>query len=510
MLFFGDNLEVLRRSEYFRAPVADLIYLDPPFNSSRNYNVLFTEKDGTASGAQNEAFTDTWHWDFAAASAFSDAVQNGGPSVATAMEAFQKLLDHSDTMAYLSMMAPRLVELHRVLKPTGSIYLHCDPTASHHLKILMDSVFGPECFRNEIIWSYRRWPSPTKAYQRMHDVILFYSRSPEGPGTFNVEYEQNSPSYVKRFKGKTQVLDPTTKTRKITIDAPSRGMPRRDVWELSIIAGSKKERLGYPTQKPESLLERIIKTSSNPGDVVFDPFCGCGTTIAVAQREGRRWFGIDVTYLAIGLVERRLKAMFTERVADQWSVEGQPTTASEAAALAERDPYQFQWWVLDRLNAWPRDNIRKKGADKGIDGIINFQESSGEPVQTVLIQVKGGANVHRSDVATLVGDVAREAAVIGVLVTRVAPTGPMRSEAASAGMYTPKDPIGAGQPSYPRIQLLSVDDIVDGRRGVLFPEKGNVTFRKAPESARRARGRQASIGGQTEEHTAPDVDADLP
>jgi DNA modification methylase len=500
VLFFGDNLEILRKTEYFPSASVDLVYLDPPFSSGRNYNVLFTETNGKASGAQKEAFTDTWHWDMSAATAFADAVQNGGPRVAAAMDAFKKLLDESDTMAYLSMMAPRLVELRRVLKPSGSIYLHCDPTASHPLKILMDSIFGPECFRNEIIWSYRRWPSPAKFYQRMHDVILFYARAPDGPGTFNIEYELNSPSYVKRFKGKTQMLDPDTKTRKIALEAKSKGMPRRDVWDLSIIAGFKKERLGYPTQKPETLLERIIATSSRPNDVVLDPFCGCGTTIAVAQRQGRRWLGIDITYLAIGLVERRLKHAFGPDVAKGWTVIGQPTTVREAEALALRDRYQFQWWVLDRLDAWPRDNIKKKGADQGIDGIINFQESPSSPVRTILIQAKSGG-VHRSDVATLSGDMNREGAVIGALVTLEPPTESMRKEAASAGFYSPEDPIGAGRPRYPAIQLLTIAEIVEGARRIEFPERGNVTFRKAPVAQRRDSGRVRPLIEEDEDET---------
>ncbi len=488
VLFFGDNLPILRKPEYFPPASVDLIYLDPPFSSGRNYNVLFTETNGKDSGAQKEAFTDTWHWDMAAASAFADAVETGGPRVAAVMDAFKRILHESDTMAYLSMMAPRLVALRGVLKPSGSIYLHCDPTASHHLKILMDSIFGPECFRNEIIWSYRRWPTPTKFYQRMHDVILFYAADADGPGTFNVEYEPNSPSYVKRFKGKTQMLDPETKTRKITLEAKSRGMPRRDVWDLSIIAGFKKERLGYPTQKPETLLERIICTSSKKGDVVLDPFCGCGTTIAVAQALGRRWLGIDITYLAIGLVERRLKHAFGADVAKGWTVVGQPVTVKEADALAHRDRYQFQWWVLDKLDAWPRDNVKKKGADQGVDGVINFQESPNNPVRTILIQAKSGG-VHRSDVATLSGDMGREGAVIGALVTLEPTTDDMRREAASAGFYTPEDPIGAGRPRYPAIQLLTIADILEGGKRIEFPEKGNVTFRKAPVAQKRPSGR---------------------
>ena len=209
---------------------------------------------------------------------------------------------------YLAWIKPRLTEMRRLLKPTGSIYLHCDPTMSHYLKLLMDAVFGSQNFRNEIIWSYRRWPSVSTAWQTMHDVILFYTRSPKN--TFNVSYEPPSESYVKRFKGKTQVLDPVSRTRKLIVDKPTKGLPMRDVWSLSIIAGSSKERIGYPTQKPLALLNRIIEASSNPGDVVLDPFCGSGTTLVAAARAGRRWIGIDTSPDAIRI--------FRERVRDSW------------------------------------------------------------------------------------------------------------------------------------------------------------------------------------------------
>lgn len=240
-LYYGDNLDVLRR--HIKDESVDLIYLDPPFKSNQDYNVLFAEQDGSRATAQIKAFEDTWRWDQAAAAAYQEIVEREG-TTSQAMQAFRLLLGDSDMLAYLAMMAGRIVELHRVLRPGGGIYLHCDPTASHYLKLLMDSVFGTRMFQNEIIWSYRRWPSPAKHYQRMHDTLLFYSKGATSPTTFNVEYEENSPSYTKRFKGQTQMLDPETKTRKITLDAPSRGLPRRDVWELSIIAGSQRSALG--------------------------------------------------------------------------------------------------------------------------------------------------------------------------------------------------------------------------------------------------------------------------
>ena len=207
--------------------------------------------------------------------------------------------------SYLIMMAVRLLEMRRVLKATGSLYLHCDPTASHYLKLLMDAVFGQNNFRNEIVWSYRRWPSRSRHFQTMHDVILFYTKG-EG-NIFNVSYEPPSESYLKRFKGKTQVLDPDRKTRKMVVDEPTKGMPQRDVWDISILAGSSRERIGYPTQKPLALLDRIIQASSNKGDTILDPFAGCATACVAAERLDRQWVGIDISEKAADLVQVRIR-----------------------------------------------------------------------------------------------------------------------------------------------------------------------------------------------------------
>ncbi|MFZ0052355.1 MAG: site-specific DNA-methyltransferase, partial [Desulfobaccales bacterium] len=304
-LFFGDNLEILRGNHIPVASV-DLIYLDPPFNSNATYNILFAEKSGEKSAAQITAFEDTWQWGKEAAAAYDDVVRGDRPRLAELLRSLRGFLGQNDMMAYLSMMAARLTELHRVLKPTGSLYLHCDPTADHYLRLLVDSIFGQANYQNEIVWSYRRWPSPSKHFQRMHDIILFYSKSTDKNRVFNVEYEPSSESYQKRFKGKTQMLDPETKTRKITLEEESKGLLLRDVWQIPIVAGFSKERLGYPTQKPEALLERIIMASSNEGDLILDPFCGCGTTITVAEHLKRRWIGIDITHLAITLIKKRL------------------------------------------------------------------------------------------------------------------------------------------------------------------------------------------------------------
>ena len=274
-----DNLNVMRG---MNSASVDLIYLDPPFNSQANYAAPIGSK---AAGA---AFKDTWGLDDINL-AWHGEIKHEHPGLYALLTATRQI--HGDSMmSYLIYMAIRIMEMRRLLKPTGSIYLHCDPTASHYLKLLMDSVFGPVRFGNEIVWSYRRWPSKSRHFQTMHDVLLLYTAGHEN--TFNIEYELASDSYMKRFKGKTQVLDPKTGTRKLVVDEPTKGLPRRDVWELSILAGSSKERVGYPTQKPLALLHRIIKASSNRGDLVFDPFCGCATACIAAEQLQREWIGL--------------------------------------------------------------------------------------------------------------------------------------------------------------------------------------------------------------------------
>lgn len=293
-IWSGDNLAIMRG---FNSESVNLIYLDPPFNSNRTYSAPI---GSIAAGA---SFKDAWTLSDVDVCEHGELAERN-PGAYAVIEAARHT--HGKSMqSYLIFMAVRLMEIYRILKPDGSIYFHCDPTASHYLKLLMDGIFGVKNFKNEIIWSYRRWPSKSRNFQTMHDVILFYTGIAEH--TFNVSYEPPSESYVKRFKGKTQVLDTETRTRKIVVDKPTKGLPMRDVWNVSILAGSSKERLGYPTQKPLALLDRIIKTSSKPGDMVLDPFCGCATALVAAERLGRQWAGIDLSPLAIKLVKNRIQ-----------------------------------------------------------------------------------------------------------------------------------------------------------------------------------------------------------
>lgn len=328
-LFYGDNLAVLR--EHIADASVDLVYLDPPFQSGKDYNLIFDARDGEHEDgrAQTEAFKDTWRWGADAALSFAETEKLGG-TVARTVRALRAILGESDLMAYLCMMAPRLVELRRALRRTGSIYLHCDPTASHYLKILMDGIFGPACFRNEIVWRYRRWPAKSTRFQRMHDVLLFYTAAEGNQHVFSTlyGYEQLAASTLKTFGTKKQRADFSSGHRKPSVEeGETQGPPLSDVWEIGVIAAIGKERTGYPTQKPEALLERVIRASSVEGGVVLDPFCGCGTAIAVAERLKRRWIGIDVTHLAINIIRDRMRGASFE-------VRGEPVDLDGARQLA--------------------------------------------------------------------------------------------------------------------------------------------------------------------------------
>ncbi|MBI2684185.1 MAG: restriction endonuclease [Actinobacteria bacterium] len=537
VLYYGDNLDVLRR--YVNDESVDLVYLDPPFNSNADYNVLFSDH-GTKASAQIKAFEDTWRWDESAARAFQEVVMSGG-KVADCMRAFQTLLGSSDMLAYLAMMAPRLVELRRALKATGSTYLHCDPTASHYLKLLMDSVFGPEHLRNEIIWKRTTAHSSAKRYAPVHDTILYYSRS-RSP-TWTAPREDYEPAYLDRYyrfddgdgrlywradltgagrrNGATgqpwRGIDPGVIGRHWMVPPeeleeldgqgriywPKRGtMPQykryrdelkgkavSDLWtDIDRINPVGAERLGYPTQKPVALLERIIESSSRAGDTVLDPFCGCGTTIDAAQRLNRAWIGIDVTHLAVGLIKHRLRDAHGLEAPSGYDVVGEPTDLSGAEELARSDPYQFQWWALGLVGARPAEG--KKGADKGIDGrIFFFDEGPSASAKQIILSVKAG-KVGVAHVRDLRGVVERESAAMGVLLSLEQATGPMRVEASTAGFYdSPWDGL------HPRIQLLTIYDLLDLGHRIDAPPLGHVgaTFKQAPRTEA-PQGQQQTFG----------------
>ena len=536
-LFYGDNLDVLRI--YVADESVDLVYLDPPFNSNASYNVLFAERDGSRSAAQVKAFGDTWQWDQGAVSTYEEVVEAGG-QVSQAMRAFRTLLGPSNMLAYLSMMAPRLVELRRAMRPTAAIYLHCDPTASHYLKLLMDAVFGPENFRNDIIWKRKAGRGETNAaairFGVTADNLLFYAKSKETP--FQRQYRENNPDYIAskfthkdpdgrryrrdnltspshrpnlayEYKGYSppakgwavsrermeemedegRLYFPSDKSHRIQrkryLDE-LKGETVDSLWDdIPPINSQAAERLGYPTQKPEALLERIIEASSQAGDVVLDPFCGCGTAIAVSERLDRRWIGIDVTFLATHLIKNRLTEAFGDAAADV-EVIGEPTTKAEAEELAREDPFQFEVWALSKVDA--RNSGTGKGPDGGIDGRLTFHEKLGGKTREAIISVKSGqAGVQH--VRDLRGVIEREGAELGVLISMKEPTRPMRAEAAEAGNYLSGSEGVGTWGEHPRIQLLTIQELLNGKKIDKPPTVGRLpldgTGRRA-EKRRRA------------------------
>jgi len=519
LLYYGDNLSVLR--EHITDESVDLIYIDPPFNSAQAYNIIFDEPNGSTSDAQIKAFDDTWHWSEETERTYSEILDTAPAKLVECIRSFRSFLGETDMMAYLTMMAIRIVELHRVLKSTGSFYLHCDPTASHYLKVVLDQVFGGKNFRNEISWRRSNPKSHHSInFANCRDVILRYAKT--GNAIFNKMFGEHNPEYVE--KAYRYFDDDGRRYRLLPLSNPNKNRPNLTydflgvsrVWRWTkermnkaladglivqvkpgavpqykkyldespgrtitndwndIKPASGNESLGYPTQKPEALLERIVNASSNEGDVVLDCFCGCGSTIAVAQRLNRRWIGIDITHLAISLIQNRLADTFGDDV--KYQVVGEPVDISGAQALAQQDRYQFQWWALSLVKARPVQ-AKKKGADEGVDGVIYFQDVDPEKpkkriTQKIVVQVKSG-KVSVRDIRELRTVVKNQKAVIGIFVTLNSPTKPMMTEAAKAGMFK------RFNDEYPKIQIRTIEELLAGN-GIEYPKTVlDATFKKA-------------------------------
>lgn len=447
-LFYGDNLIWLRDHKYFPDESVDLVYLDPPFNSKTDYNILFNEPSGgEKSQAQIKAFDDTWHWDSEASGVALNELAQNKPQIAEFISWLSRQGKSQESMAaYLSAMGIRLVELHRVLKPTGSLYLHCDPTASHYLKVILDQIFGERHFRNEVVWAYRTGGTSKRWFARKHDSILFYTKSLDC--IFNVQYykswQQKKYNYSEKYP---EYFDEAEKRWYHLAVC-------RDVWDDIFAIGTepdKPERLGYPTQKPLILLERIIKASSNKNAIVLDPFCGCGTTIDASQKLNRRWLGIDVTWLAIDLVEKRLKATYGVKISKTYKVHGKPYDLASAQALASKSKKEFEIWAISLVGAHPREH------DGGVDGIFGFVEKD-KKTRTIVVQVKGGDVLNPSMVRDLIGTVKKEGAAIGLLITLNEPTKGMKSLAIHSPCY--KSELWVKE--YPSIQIRTVEQLLAG------------------------------------------------
>lgn len=551
-LYYGDNLMIMRRMQ---ARFVDLIYLDPPFKSQQNYNLLYKTMTGKPVPEQAEAFCDTWEMD-----AQKDELARTMPVLMREhgvadyyvefwrlwMQALRTTQPH--LLAYLIYMVERLLHMKVILKPTGSIYLHCDPTASHYIKIMMDGIFGHNNFRNEIVWRRTGSHNKSERWGPVHDTILFYTasdkytwNSPRHPymrGHVEEHFEKDSLGYKTAYYGNVLTgsgvrngesgkpwrgFDPTAKNRHWAVPGklwedcgidgtrltqheklealyqsgfirivPGQAWPmyeRRvrdgegpamgDIWayqpytdntvhgteaaidaDVSWIKPRSKDRLGYPTQKPVGLLKRIIQASSNVGDVVFDPFCGCGTTVYAAHESNRTWIGCDIAILAVKLIRETLTERYRLVEGVDFQVDGIPASVEQAEVLFKRDPFQFQHWAVERAGGFP---TQKKGADLGVDGRMYFE--SGKALREMVISVKGGV-ARPTDVRDLRGVLDREmnAEIAGMIMLRE-PTKAMLSEASSAGTYE------YGGIQYPRIQILTVQEMIEEKRAFHTPTK---------------------------------------
>lgn len=469
-LFYGDNLTIMR---IMAAESVDLIYLDPPFNSNRSYNLLYKNTTGLPIPEQIEAFCDTWEYDFEKsqiAYQIPDLMRQYGIENDVVQFWYYLTLALKNTnqklLAYLVYMTIRLIEMHRILKSGGSIYLHCDPTASHYLKIIMDSIFGHNNFRNEIVWHYTGWNKKlNQKFESRHDIILFYAKGDNSDRFmgFSIPWESED-EYIRKRKQKVLVDEKGGKyvmsdagggkrIKRYLKDAMEYGSPVDDVWNIDKINNSSKEKLGYPTQKPLILLERIIKSSSKEGDTVFDPFCGCGTTIEAAIRNYRQWIGCDIAIHSIKLIQETRIKKYSLTEGKEYYIEGIPQSTEQGRYLFEQDPFQFQHWAIEKTGGFCSN---KKTSDQGIDGKIYFEVD--KKLCSMVLSVKGG-NIKPGDIRDLRGVLEREddTEMAGFICLKE-PTKAMLKEADAAGFYEYQGI------KYPRIQILTIQDIFDGKR----------------------------------------------
>ena len=463
-LYYGDCLTIMQD---WPLHSIDLIYLDPPFNSNRQYNSIYKDETGRPLPDQIEAFCDMWELDEERERAIRTMpvlMRESGmdDSVAELWRLWMQALRGTQPrlLAYLSYMAQRLLIMKRILKPTGSLYFHCDPTASHYIKALMDAVFGHGNFRNEIIWSYRRWPAKQNDFQRMHDVIFRYSKNAEYT-VWNQIYEPLAPSTVKRFGNKQQLADFSTGQRKPRqTEKDVQGAPMRDVWDISIIAPSAKERMGYATQKPVALIERIISASSNPGDVVLDPFCGCATTVEAAHKLGRQWIGIDIAIHAIKRVARlRLQDRLGLMEGQDFTIDGIPSTLEGAVDLWTKDKYHFQQWAVEQADGFV---TTKRTADGGVDGRIYFAVPDTKELQSMVVEVKGGASVTIESLRALKGVLDNDNAFMAGLLIRE-PLGTVKDRNFNRFMAD-AGTIELWGNEYSKMQILTIEELLEGKR----------------------------------------------
>ena len=443
-LIRGDNLTEMRN---FPDACVDLIATDPPFNSKRDYFVPFRDEHGREPDTLVKAFTDTWRWGDAAEAAYEELIVDVGGQMGDTIQGLRQFLNETPMMAYLVMMGIRIVEMHRILKGTGSLYLHCDPTASHYLKIVLDAVFGPQNFRNEIVWCYQTGGVSKRWFGRKHDVILFYSKTEKYFIDLTRVKESRTAEVIRRLESGSEHATRATDMERLPFD----------VWNIQALNAMATERTGYPTQKPIELYKRIIAASSNEGDLILDPFCGCGTTLMAAEALNRQWIGIDLTYLAIGAVKHQFETMFPQH-RDSVTITGTPENVAQTLTLARTDPQGFEEWSVTHVLKFKSN--AKKVADGGIDGTFRFPLGRIKGKQAfgkAVAQVKGGGYTlgHIRDFRTAMQN---QEADLGVFVVTSPPSSGMRAEASRAGTYRhPFLDMAA-----PALQIYEIQDYFNG------------------------------------------------
>lgn len=514
ILYYGDNLTIMQN---LNSASVDLIYLDPPFNSQRNYNLIYERLTGHPVPEQEEAFCDAWVLDaekMEMAKKFPVIYREQGydEEVVQFWRMWVEALKHTQPrlLAYLIFMSFRLLEMRRILKPTGSIYLHCDPNVSHYIKVIMDNIFGHQNFRSEIVWKRSHAHSSARRWGPVHDIILMYSKTDKY--TWNKVYQPYEQTYVDQFfkfddrdgRGRywtgdltgagtrngpsgepwrgfdvrtmgrhwaysPEELDRLDEERRIFWPQTQKAMPKLkrylkeakglaaqdvllDVPSLQRMSAAYVESLGYETQKPIGLLQRIIAASTNEGEVVFDPFCGCGTAIYAAHLSKRKWIGCDIAILSVRIVRDVLLKRYGLREDVDYRIDGVPLSIEGAQDLFDRDPKQFEHWAVELAGGFA--GTRHSG-DKGVDGRIHFETASG--LRNMVISVKGG-KLSPAFMRELRGVLEREEdSMMGGMICLQEPTRGMLEEAAKAGRY---DYLGTG---YDRLQIRTIRELLDGR-----------------------------------------------
>ena len=483
--WYGDNLEIMKK---LPSNSVDLIYLDPPFNSKRNYNQIYKDEFNRPLPEEALAFCDAWTFteekeDVIRNFSIELREQGADDNFISLWETGINALRHTNSklLAYLVFMTVRLWEMHRLLKDTGSLYLHCDPTASHYIKVFMDGIFGHNNFVNEIVWSYKTGGASKHHFNRKHDIILFYAKNNKMK-IFNQLKEKSYNRGYKKYgfkKGTKEYKDTKCNMCKKELSEnigwyTYSGM--RDVWEINAVGRTSAERMGYPTQKPLALLDRIIQSSCPKDGIVLDPFCGCGTTLDAAQSLNRKWIGIDICLIAIKRIEERLVKKYNYlNKNEHYAIKGLPITINQVEEMIQSSDtsrhtgrYKFQYWAIEQVGGFAST---KKTGDGGVDGAIYFYKSlrnkdKNKSLGRMILSVKSDKKIHIAYLRELIGVMTREGADMAGLICMDIPSDNMKAEARAIGTIELEGILGYSE-KIPKIQILTAQEILKGERFII-------------------------------------------